>query len=295
VLSRTVFGREELRKSPRKSSLWDLFAEPECVSSTTCAQLRITSSLRKTEWFDKARNILYNVCLLSFEPHPNSNIICATRPEPEDYLCCQAWTRTLALLPGLNQNISCAARPEPEHYLCCQAWTRTLALPPGLNQNIICATRPEPEDCLCCQAWTRTLSVLPGPNQNIICAARPEPEHYLCCQARTGTYLCCQAWTRTLSVLPGPTRRLSVLPGLNQNIICASRPTFKTLPNSSPPFLLLFCRDCARWIQSHGLRQRGRSVALADRGQCRSWARTEWVLKREIHAVLLTILFSSFW
>jgi hypothetical protein len=34
----------------------------------------------KKEWPKKAPNVLYNVSLLSFEPGPDPNIICATRP-----------------------------------------------------------------------------------------------------------------------------------------------------------------------------------------------------------------------
>jgi hypothetical protein len=33
VLSRIISGRGQLRKSPRKSSRWDLFPEPDCVTS----------------------------------------------------------------------------------------------------------------------------------------------------------------------------------------------------------------------------------------------------------------------
>jgi hypothetical protein len=83
VLSRTISGRGQLRKSPRRSSQWDLFPVPDCVTSIRWAQLRITFSLRKKEWLQKARNVLYNVWLP----------IIWTRPESEHCLCSQARAR----------------------------------------------------------------------------------------------------------------------------------------------------------------------------------------------------------
>jgi hypothetical protein len=47
VLSRTISGRGYLRKSPAKSSRWDLFSEPDCVTCTRWVQIRIILSLRK--------------------------------------------------------------------------------------------------------------------------------------------------------------------------------------------------------------------------------------------------------
>jgi hypothetical protein len=47
ALSRTISGRGQLRNSPRKSSRWDLFPEPDCVTSIRWAQLRITFYLWK--------------------------------------------------------------------------------------------------------------------------------------------------------------------------------------------------------------------------------------------------------
>jgi hypothetical protein len=81
VLSRTISWRGQLRKSPRKSSPWDLFPEPDCVTSMRWAQLRITFSLRK-RMARESPNVFFNVWLLSFEPGPDPNIICATRPRP---------------------------------------------------------------------------------------------------------------------------------------------------------------------------------------------------------------------
>jgi hypothetical protein len=46
-LPRFISGREQPRRSPRKSSRWDLFPKPDCVASIRWGQPRITSSLRK--------------------------------------------------------------------------------------------------------------------------------------------------------------------------------------------------------------------------------------------------------
>jgi hypothetical protein len=73
------------RKSPRKSSRWDLFPEPDCVTSTRSEQLRITFNMRKKSgprkpWMFYKR--LIAVIWTRPEPGPDPNIICATRPGP---------------------------------------------------------------------------------------------------------------------------------------------------------------------------------------------------------------------
>jgi hypothetical protein len=71
VLPRTISGRGQRRKSPIKLSWWDLFPEPDSVTSISWAQLRITFSLRIKQWPEKARSVRHSVWLLSFEPGPN--------------------------------------------------------------------------------------------------------------------------------------------------------------------------------------------------------------------------------
>jgi hypothetical protein len=83
VLSWNIFGRGQLQKSPRKSSRWDLFPEPDCVTSIRWAQLRIACSLRKKRMARESPKCSKKIWLLSFEPGPNPS-----------------WTRTLSILPG---------------------------------------------------------------------------------------------------------------------------------------------------------------------------------------------------
>jgi hypothetical protein len=86
VLYRTISGRGQLRKSPRKSSRWDLFPEPDCVTSIGWAELRITFSLRenngprKPEMFSATFDCYHSN---QARTRPDPNIICATRPETE--------------------------------------------------------------------------------------------------------------------------------------------------------------------------------------------------------------------
>jgi hypothetical protein len=83
VLCRTISGREQLWKSPRKSSRWDLFPEPDCVTSIRWAQLRLTFTLRKKNGPRKPE-IFY----ATFDCY-NLNQT-RTRPGSEHYLCYQA-------------------------------------------------------------------------------------------------------------------------------------------------------------------------------------------------------------
>jgi hypothetical protein len=65
------------------------------------------------------------VWLLSFEPGPNPKISCVIRPEPENFLCYQARTRTFPVLSGPNPKILCyQARSWPSGRSKAQAWTR---------------------------------------------------------------------------------------------------------------------------------------------------------------------------
>jgi hypothetical protein len=68
-----------------------LFPESDSVRNIRWAQLRITFSLRKKEWPEKARNFLKTVWLLSFEPRPDPNIIRATKSRPGSRA--EAWAR----------------------------------------------------------------------------------------------------------------------------------------------------------------------------------------------------------
>jgi hypothetical protein len=79
VLFRTISGTGQPRKCPRQSSRWDLFPEPDCVTSVRWAQLRMTFSLRKEEWAEKAWN---------------------ARKTFDCYHLNQARTQTLSVLPG---------------------------------------------------------------------------------------------------------------------------------------------------------------------------------------------------
>jgi hypothetical protein len=85
VLCRTISGRGQLRKSPRKSSRWDLFPEPDSVTSRRLAQLRIKFSLRKKKNGSRKPEMVYitfDIILTRPEPGPDPNIICDTRPGP---------------------------------------------------------------------------------------------------------------------------------------------------------------------------------------------------------------------
>jgi hypothetical protein len=89
VLSRTVSGRGQLRKSAKKSSRWDWFRKTDCVTSIRWQQLRITFSLRKTNGSRKPE-IFYRTfdCF-----HLDQN---RTRPGTKNYLCCRAQARPSA-------------------------------------------------------------------------------------------------------------------------------------------------------------------------------------------------------
>jgi hypothetical protein len=84
VLSRTISGRGQLRKSPRKSSWWDLFPEPDSVTSIRVTQLWITFPCEKN------RQIKPEMFYIAFDCYhfnqartcPDLNIISATRPRP---------------------------------------------------------------------------------------------------------------------------------------------------------------------------------------------------------------------
>jgi hypothetical protein len=76
MLSGTISGMGQLRKSPRKSSRADLFLKDDCVTNVKWQQLRITFSFRKR----MAWNVLFYAWLLTYEPGLNS--ICATGPGP---------------------------------------------------------------------------------------------------------------------------------------------------------------------------------------------------------------------
>jgi hypothetical protein len=82
VLFRIIFGREQLRKFPKISSQWDLFPEPDCVTSTRWAQLQITFSLREKMARESPKCSLQRLIA-----------IIRTRPGPELYLCYQARAR----------------------------------------------------------------------------------------------------------------------------------------------------------------------------------------------------------
>jgi hypothetical protein len=82
VPSRTISGRGQLQKSPRKSSRWDFFPEPDGITEHEMSATTNNFFFAKKEWPEKARYVLSNVWVLSFEPAPNPNIICATRPVP---------------------------------------------------------------------------------------------------------------------------------------------------------------------------------------------------------------------
>jgi hypothetical protein len=80
VLSRTISGRGQLRKSLGKLSRWDLFPEPDSVRSIRWEQLRITLFAKKNG--TKKPEIFYislDSCNLN-----------QARTQPEHYLCCQA-------------------------------------------------------------------------------------------------------------------------------------------------------------------------------------------------------------
>jgi hypothetical protein len=83
-------GGRMLQKSPVKSCRWDLFAEPDCVTSVRWAQLRITFYLRKNNCPRK-----FEMFYITFDCyHFNQK---RTRPGPEHHLCYQAqawpWAR----------------------------------------------------------------------------------------------------------------------------------------------------------------------------------------------------------
>jgi hypothetical protein len=78
VLSRTISGR---------GPLWSV----RFVSAARqCHEHKMSATTNnfffaKKEWSGKTRDVLDNVWLLSFEPGPDPNIICATRPSPGPY------------------------------------------------------------------------------------------------------------------------------------------------------------------------------------------------------------------
>jgi hypothetical protein len=84
VLSRTISGRGQLRKSPRKSSRWDLFPEPDLCHGHKMSATTNNVFFEKKEWPEKARNILRLIVIIWTRPEtrPDPNIVCATRPGP---------------------------------------------------------------------------------------------------------------------------------------------------------------------------------------------------------------------
>jgi hypothetical protein len=78
MLSRTISGRGQLQKSPRKSSRWDLFPVPDCVTSIRRAQLRIAFCLRKNNGPRKPELL----CITCDCCHLNQARTRATRPGP---------------------------------------------------------------------------------------------------------------------------------------------------------------------------------------------------------------------
>jgi hypothetical protein len=73
LLSHYISEAEQIRKPPRKWSLWNLYTEPDCVRSIRWEQLRITFSLRKENNHRKPE--MLEKILSSFQSGPNQGWI----------------------------------------------------------------------------------------------------------------------------------------------------------------------------------------------------------------------------
>jgi hypothetical protein len=116
VLSRTISRRGQLRKSPRKSSRWDLFPEPDCVTSMRWAQLRITFSLRKNN--DPRMPQMFCITFYCYHLNP-------------------ARTRTLSVLPGPSP-----ARARADLY-CRSLFNTTVSYPSSVSFIRLLFNHPE--------------------------------------------------------------------------------------------------------------------------------------------------------
>jgi hypothetical protein len=87
VSSQIISGRVRLRKSPRKSSWWDLFPEPNHVTNIRWLQIRITFSLWKNNGLRKPEMFYKTFECYHLNKAP-------TQSGPKHYLCYKAWAHT---------------------------------------------------------------------------------------------------------------------------------------------------------------------------------------------------------